>query len=83
MLVAVVNLEMLPRTGEPEEVTVPEPEAVWQAPSAPRYCAPEQVPKRFTISFAAAGAMFVAVVNFGMLPPDGEPVDVSVPVPPA
>lgn len=81
--VAPENFVRLPDAGEPVVVTVPVPPAVWQAPSAPRYCVPEQVENRATISAAAAGAIFVDVVNFGMFPDTGEPDDVTVPLPDA
>jgi hypothetical protein len=83
MLVADVNFEMFPKPGDPDDVTVPEPDDVWQAPSAPRYWLPEQAPKRFTISLAAAGAMLVDVVNFEIVPGAADPEEVTVPEPAA
>ena len=58
---------------------VPAPEAVWQAPSAPRYCDPEHALKRFTISKAPAGVTFDEEVNLGMFPETGAPDAVRVP----
>src|SRR5580698_10365640 len=46
--VAPENLARLPVAGEPVVVTVPEPAAAWQAPSAPRYRTPEHPVKSAT-----------------------------------
>jgi hypothetical protein len=83
ILVAVVNFEILPGAGDPEDVTVPEPEPLWQLPSAPRYWVPLQPAHRETTSENAAFVIDVAPENLAILPIAGVPVIVTVPEPDA